>query len=188
MKYLGMRKVRVNHMPKKTTKQKIKPTQQNIQTREKKILNVICNTSLLLMSSFTEAFSEMFTKLSKEMITAMSTSFGNLKDATKDIHKETYSLQKELHQQMREQLLAMKTDIAVQLQEKKEKLNPLLADSRFDDGITIVERYKFGFPPRTQELDEGSLLGYIDLLQVNDPRFTTMLQELLGWMKNLPQP
>jgi len=175
-------------MPKKTTKQKIKSAEQNTPAREAKILNVICNTSLLLMSAVTEAFSEMFTKLSKEMITAITTSLGNSEDATQDINKKTDSLQKELPQQMREQLLAMKTDITTQLREKKEKLGPILADPRFDDGITIVERYTFGLPALTQDLDERSLLGYIALLQVNDQRFTTMFQKLLEWMKNLPQP
>jgi hypothetical protein len=82
-------------MPKKTIKQKIKPAEQSTQARETKMLNVICNTSLLFMSAVTEAFSEMFTNLSKEMITAITTSLGNSEDATKDIHKETDSLQKE---------------------------------------------------------------------------------------------
>ena len=175
-------------MPKKITKQKIKPAEQNTQVRETKILNVICNFSLLLMSAVTEAFSEKFTTLSKEMITALTTRFDNLEDAAKDIHKKTDRLQKEIPQQIREQLLAMKTDITVQLQEKKEKLGTILADPRFDDGITIVEHYKFSLSTLTQDLDERSLLGYIALLQANDPRFTTMLQELLEWMKNLPQP
>jgi hypothetical protein len=175
-------------MPKKTTTQKIKPAKQNTQTRETKILNVICNTSVLLMSAITEAFSEMFTKLSKEMITAITTSLDTTEDVTKDIHKKTDNLKKELPQQIREQLLAMKTDITTQLQEKKETLGTLLIDPRFDDGITIVERYKFSLPALTQVLDERSLLGYITLLQTNDPRFTTMFQELLEWMKNLPRP
>ena len=71
---------------------------------------------------------------------------------------------------------------------KKEQLGLILADPRFDEGITIVERNKFGLPALTQDLDERSLLGYIALLQKNDSRFTTMLQELLKWMKNLQQP
>ena len=140
------------------------------------------------MSAVTEAFSEMFTNLSKEMITTLTTSLDNSEDAAKDIHKKTDSLQKELPQQIREQLLAMKTDVTAQIQEKKEKLGTILADPRFNAGITIVERYKFGLSPLTQDLDERSLLGYIALLQANNPRFTTMFQELLEWMKNLPQP
>jgi hypothetical protein len=175
-------------MPKKTTSQKIKPVEQNTQARETKILNVICNTSLLLMSAVTEAFSEVFTTLSKEMITAITTSLDDSEDTTKEINKKTDNLQKELPRQIREQMLAMKTDITTQLQEKKEKLGPLLADPRFDDGITIVERYKFNLPALTQDLDERSLLGYIALMQANEPRFTTMFQELLEWMKKLPQP
>jgi len=51
---------------------------------------------------------------------------------------------------------------------KKEKLSTILADPRFDDGITIVERYKFGLSPLTQDLGERSLLGYIALLRAND--------------------
>jgi hypothetical protein len=175
-------------MPKKTIFQKIKTAEQNTQTRETKILNVISNTSLLLMSAVTEAFSEVFTTLSKEMITAISTSFDTSEDTTKEIHKKTDNLQKELPRQIREQMLAMKTDITAQIQEKKEKLDPLLVDQRFDGGITIVERYKFDLPALTQDLDERSLFGYIALMQANDPRFTTMFQELLEWMKNLPQP
>jgi hypothetical protein len=178
----------MNHMPKKTTKQKIKPAEQNTPAWETKIMNVICNTSILLMSAVTEAFSEMFTTLSKEMITAITTSLGNSEDATKDIHKKTTRLQKEFPQQIREQLLTMKTDITAQLQEKKEQLDLILADPRFDEGITIVERNKFDLPALTQDLDEHSLLGYIALLQENDSRFTTMFQELLEWMKTLPQP
>jgi hypothetical protein len=177
----------VNLMPKKITTQKIKPAEPNTQAREIKILNVICNISLLLMSAVTEAFSEMFTNLSKEMITALTPCLDNSEDATKDINQKTDSLQKELPQQIREQLLAMKKDVTTQIQEKKEKLGTILTDPRFDAGITIVERYKFGFSPLTQDLDERSLLGYIALLQANDPRFTIMFQELLEWMKNLPQ-
>jgi hypothetical protein len=175
-------------MPKKTNSQKIKPAEPNTQTRETKILNVICNTSLLLMSAVTEAFSEVFTTLSKEMITAISTSIDDSEDTTTEIHKKTDDIQKELPRQIREQMLAMKTDITTQIQEKKEKLGPLLADQRFDEGLTIVERYKFGLPALTQDLDECSLFGYIALMQANDPRFTAMFQELLEWMKKLPQP
>jgi hypothetical protein len=131
------------------------------------------------MSAVTEAFSELFTKLSKEMITALTTCLDNSEDATKDIHKKTGSLQKELPQQIREQLLAIKTDITVQFQGKKEKIGTILADPRFDDGITIVERYKFDLSAPTQDLDERSLLGYIALLQANNLQFITMFQELL---------
>ena len=175
-------------MQKKTNSKNSTPPEQNTQARETKILNVICNTSILLMSVVTEAFTEVFTKLSKEMITAITTGLGTPEDTIKEIHGETDNLQKELPKQIREQLLAMKTDITTQMKEKKEKLASILADKRFDEGITIVERYKFNLPKLSCDLDERSLLGYIALLQENNEQFTKMFQELLEWMKNLPRP
>jgi hypothetical protein len=136
----------------------------------------------------TEAFTDIFTKLSKEMITAISTGLGAPKDALKEIHGETDNRQKEFSKQMRQQLLEVKTDITTQLKEKKEKLASIIADKRFDEGIAIVERYKFSLPQLSCDLDERSFFGYITLLQENDEQFNKMFQELLEWMKNLPQP
>jgi len=175
-------------MQQKTNSKNSTPPQQNIQEREKKILNVISNTSILLMSVVTEAFSEMFTKLSKEMTTTITTGLGAPKDTIQEIHGETDDIQKDLPKQMREQLLTMKTEITTQLREKKEKLASIIDDKRFDEGIAIIERYKFNLPKLSCNLDERSLLGYIKLLQENNEQFTKMFQELLEWMKNLPQP
>jgi len=164
------------------------PLEINNQGRETKILNVICNTTILLMSVMTEALTSAFTKLSKEMITTIATGLGAPADTMKEIHDETDNIQNELPKQMREQLLAMKLDITAQLKEKKEKFAPLIADRRFDEGIAIVERYNFNLPNLSCDLDERSLLGYFALLQENNEQFTKMFQELLEWMKKLPQP
>ena len=94
----------------------------NNQGRETKILNVICNTSILLMSIMTEAFTDIFTKLSKEMATAITTGLSIPADNMKKIHRETDDIQDELPKRMREQLLAMKVDITTQLREKKRKI------------------------------------------------------------------
>jgi hypothetical protein len=60
-------------------------TGKNDLDRETKILNLLCNISLLLMMLITEAFSEIFTNISKEMITAITTSLGSAEDSTKNI-------------------------------------------------------------------------------------------------------
>jgi len=73
------------------------------------------------------------------------------------------------------------------MKEKKEKITSLIADKRLDEGIAIVERYNFNLPRLSCDLDERSLLGYMTLLQQNDEQFTKMFQELLEWMKDLPQ-
>jgi hypothetical protein len=156
--------------------------------RETKILNLICNTSILLMSIMTEAFTDVFSKLSKEMITAITTGIGAPTSTIKEIHGETEKIQNELPKQMREQLLTMKTDITTQMRDKKEKFESIITDRRFDEGIAIVERYNFNFPKLSCDLDERSLLGYLALLQENNEQCTKMFQELLEWMKDLPQP
>ncbi|DAC72832.1 MAG TPA: hypothetical protein DSN98_03365 [Thermoplasmata archaeon] len=175
-------------MPKKTTLQPNTPEEKNIGQREIKILNVLCNTSLLLMAAMTEAFSEMFTDLSKEMVTALTASLGTAENSVKDSTRNIDVLQKKLPQHLRKELITMKKEFTTQLKEKRDEIGLLLADPRFDRGITIVERTPLNLPKLTQDLDERSLLGYLALLQASDPRFTTMIQELFEWMKTLPQP
>lgn len=135
----------------------------------------------------TEALTTVFTKLSKEMITALSTGFGAPEESKKGIQETTDNMEREIPIELRKQLHEMKTDISKQMNEKKEQIIPLLADKRFDEGIAIVKRYEFGLPRLTSDLDERSLLGYIALLQEENEKFTKMFQELLEWMKNLPQ-
>jgi hypothetical protein len=178
----------VNHMQKKMNSKNNIPPELNNQERETKILNVICNTTILLMSIMTEAFTSIFTKLSKEMMTTITTGLDAPADTIKEIHGETNNIQNELPKQIREQLLAMKIDVTAQMKEKKEKFTSLIADRKFDEGIKIVGRYNFSLPKLSSDLDERSLLGYMVLLQENNEQFTKMFQELLEWMKNLPQP
>jgi len=171
-------------MTKNKTTQPDKPAEKKDENRETKILNVLCNTSILLMTIMTEAFSEMFTTLSKEMMTAVATGLGAPEDSTKKID----ALHQQLPDHLRKELITMKNDLAKHLMEKKAELSPLLADPIFDHGVAIVERTPFSLPLLTQDLDEHSLLGYLALIQTNDPRATAMLKELLEWMNTLPQP
>lgn len=161
--------------------------EQNHPDRETQILNVISNTTILLVSMMTETLSSVFTKLSKEMITALATGFGAPENAKEDIRKKTDDMDRKIPEELRKQLYGMKSDITKQMNEKKEQILPLLTDKRFDEGITIVEQYEFNLPKLTGDLDENSLLRYILLLQKNDEQITKMFQELLEWMKNLPQ-
>lgn len=174
-------------MQKKMSSKNSIPPDLNNQGRETKILNVICNTTILLMSIMTEALTGIFTTLSKEMIAAINTGLDAPADTIKEIRGETNNIQSELPKQIREQLLAMKIDVTTQMKEKKEKFASLIADKRFDEGIAIVERYNFNLPQLSCDLDERSLLGYMILLQQNNEQFTKMFQELLEWMKDLPQ-
>jgi hypothetical protein len=174
----------VTHLTKKKTTQPTLPAEKKEYDRETKILNLLCNTSLVLMTMITEAFSQVFTNLTKEMVPAFTTSLGAHQDTLGSID----DLQKNLPDALRKELMTMKKDLQKQLNEKRQDLGSLLCDPRFDTGITIAERTPLPLPLLTQDLDERSLFGYLALLQTNDPQVTAMFKELFEWMNTLPQP
>jgi len=171
-------------MTKKISTQSNKPTEKKDDERETKILNLLCNTSLIFMTLITEAFSQVFTTFTKEMITTLTTSLGAPPDATRNLD----DLEKNIPDTLRKELMTMKSDFQKQLKEKRQDLGTLLSDPRFDTGIHIVERTQLPLPKLTQDLDERSLFGYLALLQTEDPQVTSMFKELFEWMNTLPQP
>jgi hypothetical protein len=156
--------------------------------RETKITNIMLNTSIILMATLTDAFSSMFTEMAKTMTEAVSTSVGVPQETTKNMDKKIDTMKTELPQQLLKELQTMKHDLHNQIQTKKQDIETLLTDPAFDKGITIAEHYDFHLPAFTQDLDEKTLFAYITLLKTNDPKFTQMFQELMEWMRNLPQP
>lgn len=170
-------------MPEKTSKPPQNRRQVTDENREKKILNLLSNTSLLLMILVTEAFSEVFTSLSRDFVSSLSSSLNIAHGDKPDLDV----LQQQFPDSLRKELLAMKQDLEKQIQEKRQKLGPLLADQRFDKGITIAEHSMLHLPSLTHDLDEAALLSYVTLLQANDQKCTAMFQQLLEWMNNLPQ-
>lgn len=172
-------------MPKKTLQKK---DIQLSSDRELKIFNVISNTTILLMMTFTETFSDIFAEMTKGMAQAMTTSVGADEANTSSINQNINTMKTELPQQVRGQLIAMKEDIMNQLQEKKEEMRTIIADQKFDKGITIAESYDFGIPSFTQNLNEDSLFKYISLLKANDPRFMKMFHDLMEWMNSCMPP
>ena len=136
------------------------------------------------MIVLTEAFSQMFTTISREMMTAVAAGLSAPEDATKKID----TLHQQLPDHIRKELITMKNDLARHLKEKKTELGPLLANPIFDQGVAIVERTPLALQKLTQDLDERSLVGYLALLQTNEPQVTAMLKELFEWMNSLPQP
>jgi hypothetical protein len=169
-------------------KKEVKPAKRQETTpaldRESKILNVMLNTSVLLMALMTDAFSDVFAKMASGMTQAIATGFG---DAEKEPNtkKNMQQVETEFPKQMITQILQMKTDMKKQLRAKKDEIERKIADPKFDSGITIAEQYNFGVPNLTSDLDEQSLLKYIVLLKAQDARCTRMFQELMDWMKTI---
>ena len=146
------------------------------------------NISILLMALMTEAFSDMFTNLAEGMTQAVTSGLGATEADSQEASRKIKELKTTFPRQMIKEMITMKKDINDQLSAKKLDLRNVIADPAFDKGITIAERYSFGLPAVTTDLDEISLLGYIALLKANDPRCTKMFQELMEWMKVIPQP
>jgi len=156
--------------------------------REEKILNVMVNTSILLMSLMTEAFSDLFAGMTEGMVQAVGSSLGMSEEDTKQGSEKMRNLTTKIPQEVRAQMMSMKTDIRKQFQERKPEIQHLLIDPVFDKGIVIAESSATRLPKLTENLDEVSLLGYLALLKAEDPRCTKMFQALMEWMKTVPQP
>lgn len=171
-------------MPKKETKRTTRHVPETTQDKETKILNIMCNTSILLMSLMTDAFSGAFAEMAAGIAQAVTTGLGTSEKNSADA-KDIERVKTELPKQIVEQVVQMKADMKVQLQAKKEELKGMIANPRFDEGIAIAERYDFGIPKLTQDIDELSLLKYIALLKANDVQCTKMFQELMERMKNI---
>jgi hypothetical protein len=170
-------------MTKKNHNQTDNHPKSNQEDRETKILNLLCNTSLVLMTMLTEAVSQVFTSITKEMVTALSTGMGSSQDVSANLN----DLEKNIPEKLRAELMTMKNDLKKQFNEKKHELSGLLSDPRFDEGITIAERASVSLPKLTLDLDERALFGYLALLQAEDPAVSSMFKDLFEWMNTLPK-
>jgi hypothetical protein len=175
-------------MTKTTPKHTNQIKQATPEDREIKIFNIMTNTSVLLMALMTEAFSDLFSTMAEGMTQAITSGFGASEKDTQETSRTIKKMKTELPQHMIKEMVAMKKDITNQLLEKKQELRNVIADPMFDNGITIAEKYSVGLPAVTNDLDERTLLSYIALMKANDPSCTKMFQELMEWMKVLPQP
>ncbi len=170
-------------MSKKNPVQTSNPAKNQQDDRETKILNLLCNTSLVLMTMLTEAVSQVFTTLTKEMVNALSTSMGAPQEASTHLD----NLEKNVPEKLKTELMTMKKDLQKQFNEKKQELSGLLSDPCFDKGIAIAEHVSVPLPKLTQDLDERSLFAYLALLQTDDPTVSAMFKDLFEWMNTLPK-
>ncbi|MFB3889986.1 MAG: hypothetical protein ACE14S_10885 [Candidatus Bathyarchaeia archaeon] len=153
--------------------------------RAAKILNCITNTSLLLLSTFMGAFTEV-------MVTAAGNLAGGFAEAVNQgagdkVEKEFKQKRPEVDEKMKRMVSDMRKEMSAELEQKREEIKPLLSDSKFDAGPRIVERYDFGLPKLTEELDDDTFARYMLLMQNEDSRFAEMFKELADWMNELPK-
>jgi uncharacterized membrane protein len=153
--------------------------------RERRIMNTILNTSVILMGTLMGGFSELMVNATGEMASGMAEAFSG-EEAGKEIRHEVKQKLPEVNNQMRNMMSDMRKDIYAQMEQKQKELLPFLADPVFDEGLRKVDSYDFGIPKLSAELDDDTLAQYTYLLVSEDATFAEFFQGLTDWMNSLP--
>lgn len=154
--------------------------------RTQKVMNAMTNMSIILMSTLmgglTQAMMETMGSMASEMAGAMAG-----EEQKEEVNNEFKQKRPEVDEKMKEMISDVRKDVYAQLEQKREEIEPYLSDAAFDLGPKIIDGYDFGLPKLTEELDDGSLVKYSQLLVGEDPKFTEMFEKLTNWMNNLPK-
>jgi hypothetical protein len=150
------------------------------------IMNTITNTSVILMSVMMGGFAKAMVEVTGDMASEMAGSVDP--EEGERIRAEAQERLPGIDEEMRSMVSDMRKDLYAQVGEKRKEIEPLLSDPVFDLGPKIVDRYEFGLPKLTEELDDASLVQYTRLLVDEDPNFSRMFQELTDWINSLPKP
>jgi outer membrane lipoprotein SlyB len=169
---------------KRTTQGKVKGSPGSAD-RDKKILNSVINTSIILMSSMMGGLSETLVNAGRVMVSGMAGAVGG-KEAGEKVNEEFNQRLPEINEEMRKMISDLRKEVSVQLRQKIKEIGPLLSDPNYDIGPNTIEKYDFNLPKLTEELDDNTLAQYIQLLIKEEPGFTQMFKELVSWMNTLP--
>ena len=163
------------------------PTQQNNElNREKEIMNAVINTSIILMSTLMGGLAEVVAEAAGTMVSEMAEIAGGEK-AKEEAEKEFKQELPQVSEKMRSMISQMRKDLYEQMEQKRKEIKPFISDPIFDVGPQTVEKYDFGIPKLTQELDDSALAQYSYLLISEDTTFGELFNALGDWMNNLPK-
>jgi hypothetical protein len=166
-------------IPCSKAKQSLKGTE-----RETRILNSIINTTVILTSLLMSSFASAMTDAAGAMAAGMAGALGGEK-AEAEVNAELKQKQPEVDDKMKDMVAEIRRDLYAQREQKQKEIRPIISDSKFELGPTIIEKYDFKLPKLTQELDDQALAQYIKLLVTGDPTFAEMFKELGDWMVSL---
>lgn len=155
--------------------------------REKRIMNAIVNTSIILMSTLMGGFAEFMATTVGTMASGMAEATGD-KEASENIQKEIKQKLPEVTDKMKAMMSDVRKDIYSQMAQKREEIEPFLSDPIYDAGLSKIDKYDFGIPKLTEELDDEALTQYSYLLISEDATFAELFKELTEWMNTLPTP
>ena len=154
-------------------------------SREAAIMNVIINTSVILMSAMMDAFGEFIVQTTGAMAAGMANAMDE-KELGEEITNEVKTKSPEINEEMKTLISEVHNGIYLQYTQKQKEIQPLLADKIFDNGPQIVEKYDFNLPKLNKKVDDKILAQYTLLLAIEDENFAKMFEELTAWMNTLP--
>jgi hypothetical protein len=154
--------------------------------RAQKIMNVMINTSIILMSTLMDGFTQAMMETTDAMASEMVRAMGG-EEAREEIDMEFHENLPEVDEKMKAMISDVRNDVSDQFTQKRGEIEPFLTDEAFDLGPKIVDGYDFQLPKLTEELDDGTFMQYARLLVNEDPLFSEMFNELTNWMNNLPK-
>jgi uncharacterized membrane protein len=161
-------------------------TLRNKRNRERNIMNVIVNTSIILMCTLMDGLTQIMMDTMGAVASVMTGAVGG-EEAGEKVNREFKQKQPEVDEKIRTMISDVRKDVHVQLGQKRKEIEPFLSDPAFDAGPKMTDEYDFKLPKLTEELDDSSLAQYIRLLVSQDPSFVEMFEKLTCWMNTLPK-
>jgi hypothetical protein len=157
-------------------------TEENLQSmivRNKKIMNLIANTNIILLSTLEDLANLMMDSMGAVVAGIAETIDG---EAGKDVY-EVEQKPPEVNEKVKAVVSKVRQDVYRQMEDKKGSIEQFLPDPRFDDALKIVDAYEFKLPKLTEELGEEPLTAYLQLLITENPKFNEMFKKLTTLMK-----
>lgn len=154
--------------------------------RAQRIMNVMINTSMILMSTLMDGFTQAMMETTGAMASEMARAMGG-EEAREEIDMEFHQNLPEVDEKMKAMISDVRNDVYDQFTLKRGEIEPFLTDKAFDLGPKIIDGYDFQLPKLTEELDDSALMQYARLLVDEDPHFCEMFNELTNWMNTLPK-
>jgi F0F1-type ATP synthase membrane subunit b/b' len=107
--------------------------------------------------------------------------------AKEEAEKEFKQKLPKISEEMKSMISDIRKDLYEQMEQKRKEIEPFISDPIFDAGPEIIEKYDFGIPKLSQELDDSTLAQYTYLLLSEDAAFGELFSALGDWMNSLPQ-
>ncbi len=155
-------------------------------SRGRKVMNLIANTSIILMSTLMGGFSELMVNTMGAAASGMAGAMGG-EEAGEKVNREFEQKRPEINEKMKGLISEARKDIYAQMGQKQEEIEPFLSDPVFDVGPKKVDEYDFNLPKLTEEIDDASLAQYTKLLLSEDAKFSELFKALGDWLNSLPK-